>query len=405
MRLSNGSRRWTTLILSLLLVNVFRSPANCCPFCKPAAPTFAQLRERADICVVAEGVAADSQDSRFVLRQIVQGENALRQLNGESSEERPIIILPGISAKVPPGQLSILLCNTDPDAPAVAAWSVFPVNELECAYYLRAPGLRTPAVDRLRYFAKYLEHVDEQLAADAYLEFAFAPYDVVRQAADFVASAKLRQWLDSPQISDERKGLYALLLGSSRDPRQTASNAEFLRTAVVRQARLTDQDSAGDDFKAGFDGLLGGFLVATGESGLALIDETILRNPAAADGNLRHTVTALRFAQEYLKQIPAARVSRSIAELLTRPSFAATAIVDLARSGDTEALPRIVALYEQPYEEQPAIRRAIVGYLMTINQPVSLQALASLRRRDPGGVTAAENAFEKFGSLGVTGAR
>jgi hypothetical protein len=279
-------------------------------------------------------------------------------------------------------------------------WSVIPVNELQAAYYLRAPSLREPAATRLRYFAKFLEHTDRPIADDAYLEFAHAPFDVVRQVAPQVPGSSLRRWLESEDVLDQRKGLYALMLGLSPDSPNALTNAEYLRQRVEAQAGESQQ---GSDFRAGFDGVVGGYLAATGTAGLDVIDDRFLDNPAAAEGDLRHIVTALRFAHEFLPEIPPRRVGESMLRLLDRRGFTAAVIVDLARWRDTGALGRIAEQY-QPAADA-AVRRAVIGYLVSLQTPEADQHLEQLRAHDPEGVASAERYFEQYGGLGTAGIR
>ena len=132
-----------------------------------------------------------------------------------------------------------------------------------------------------------------------------------------------------------------------------------------------------------------------------MIETRYLGNPRAADGDVRHAIVALRFYQEFGRDIPLERLSEALARVLARPEFAAMAITDLARWNDWKSLPRISRLYEDPAYVDPAIRRAIVGYLLACPAPEARTELLRLRSRDPAGVAEAEQILSRTSGLGA----
>jgi hypothetical protein len=286
-----------------------------------------------------------------------------------------------------PGNLLLVFGNGAATASASdLAWNVVAVNEASYAYFARAPSLKTPAAERLRYFAPFLEHREPLVAEDAYLEFGHAPFDQVAGVADSLSMARLRDWLRDPHVKPERKGFYGLALGLGTSGNERTVNAEFLRQLI---------QAPEDDFRAGFDGMLGGYLLLAGGKGLELVDARYLANPRAADGDVRHAMTALRFYHEYGHEIPLDRLQQAMRHLLVRSEFAAAAITDLARWKDWGALAQIVDLYPRAGHGQPAIRRAIVGYLLTCPETAAVKALARLRQLDPEGIAAAEQTLSR----------
>ena len=253
-----------------------------------------------------------------------------------------------------------------------------------------APPLREPAIERLRYFAPFLEHADPTIAEDAYLEFGRAPFDIVEQVADELSSEQVRKWLLSDRVPEARKGLYGLILGLAKNPVNVEKN-----TMLLKQLIEADEN----DFRTGFDGVLGGYLLLTGNNGLRLIEDRYLNNPQAAVVDVRHAMTALRFCHEYNKDISKKDLSTALAKVLKRPAFAEAAIRDLGRWQYWNAVDQIANLYEQPGFDTSEIRRAIVGYLRICDDPSAAKRLAALRAKDPHGVAAAEEVLTKFGNL------
>ncbi len=282
----------------------------------------------------------------------------------------------------PAGSLLILFgSGAGQAAVSELSWHAVSVNETSSAYFARAPSLKTPLVERLRYFGPFLENRDPLVAHEAYLEFGHAPFEDVARTAGILSPAKMREWLTNPNVPQDRKGFYGLALGLTGNASERRASTDFLKKLIL---------SPEDDFRAGFDGILGGYLMLSGTDGLDLIESRYLANPRAADGDVRHALTAMRFYHEYGRDIPAARLNSAVGKLLKRHEFAEAAITDLARWKDWTSLNAVASLYSDPTYFQPATRRAIVGYLLACPLPQSAKLLANLRQIDPQGISSAE---------------
>jgi hypothetical protein len=377
-------RDWAIAAALLAVVLAERAPpALACPFCKALGPTLAQLRQQASVAALVElETQTPSRQSRLRLHRVFVGAERL-----QGTETLDV----ALDAAGRPGGLLLVFGNGPPDAPPTQlAWHAVSVNENSYAYFARAPSPKSPAAERLRYFAPFLEHADPLIAEDAYLEFGHATFGEVASVADVLPLARMRGWLTDPKVPPERKGFYGLALGLTRDPGSRRAGA-----LVLRQLILAPED----DFRAGFDGIIGGYLLLAGREGLQLVETQYLANPRAADGDVRHAMAALRFYHEYGRDIPPARLQSALRHVLARPEFAAAAVTDLARWQDWSALERVVALYTKPGYSDPAIRRAIVGYLLACPERQANEALARLRQVDPQGVAAAEQVLSR--TLGV----
>jgi hypothetical protein len=355
-------------ILALLWAATIQ-PAIACPFCTALKPTLSQRREGADIVALGECVEVQNQQAGFRLHQVWRGKERL--VNREK-------VTVSLAAAPKVGTLAILFADAETNRP-LPEWnfSAEKVNEISVGYFAAAPSLAQPSAVRLRYFARFLEHAEPLVADDAWQEFGHAAYDQVAQVADAFSSEKLRRWLTDPSVPGERKGFYGLALGLAGSDHERQESAEFLHRLVAAPA---------DDFRAGFDGILGGYLVAAGEEALSEIESRFLKNPEAADGDLRHVVTALRFYQEFGEGNGQSRLNEAMRCLLDRPEFAAAAIVDLARWRDWAPARRIARLYTTDPPVPLATRRAIVGYLLACPQAEAAEELVRLRKLDPQGV-------------------
>lgn len=369
-------------IVALLLVGA--TGASACPFCNAVKPTLVQQREAAVAAFVGEPLDKPS-DGRpatqsFKIDLVLKGKDLLGA--------GPIQI--ATDAPVKSGSLVLLLGN---GAPALSLskgaeagskelqWTSIPLDEAAFAYVARAPDQRQPSAKRLAFFSRFLEHSNRLLAEDAYLEFGHATFDQTAEAADRLSMSDLRRWLADPQVPPERKGFYALALGLAKSDSDRDRNRKLLRERIMAPA---------DDFRAGFDGDLAGYLLLDGRAGLDLIESRYLTDPKAADGDVRSALKALRFFHEYSRDISGDRIAAAVARILGRPEFAAEALTDLARWKYWDTVKQAASLYERKEYADPFTRRAIVGYLKACPERSAAAALDHLRRDDPKGIEEAE---------------
>ena len=388
----NSRRSFAVASLLLFLFGAAARQTWACPFCTALRPTLAQQRESASVVVLGEASNAEEGKTVFRIHQTLFGKSLL----GERSQ---LTLSPSDSFQI--GSLALLMASEGSKTNDASkkesetasfenlAWKAILVNEGSIAYFVRSPSLREAPAKRLAYFAKYLEHADALIAEDAYQEFGHAAYADVLKVASHFDNAKLRHWITDERVSQDRKGFYAIALSMTDDQTQRTENAKLLR-------RLIDQPT--DGFRAGFDGILGSYLITKGEAGLELIESKYLANPRSGDGDVRSAMGALRFYFEFGDKISVTRLRTAMRHLLSRPEFAHTAIVDLARWEDWKTLDRIVGLYDKASYPQPATRRAVVGYLSACPLTSADKALETLRGRDAKGVAEAERHLLFFGA-------
>lgn len=355
-------------------------PAVACPFCTAVKPSLVQQREAADAAFLGECTAAPAEAERrgkhdFTVR---------RRFAGDLPPVGKTVASVQLDEPIKAGTLALVLAERAAEQGGALQWRAISLNELEFAYIAAAPDLRTPSAKRLKYFARYLEHADALVAEDAYAEFGHAPYDTVSSAATELNPTKLRSWIANTAIDSDRKGFYGLALGLTARGEARDANIALLKQLLTAEAK------PGSDFRAGFDGLVGGYLVATGRVGIELVTTNFLTNPQAAVGDVRQAHKALRFYYEFGPPEQRPAIAAAVEKLLERPADAAAAIVDLGRWQHWSALDRIFALYDQQEFAASDIRRAIIGYLRNCPLPAAERVLENLRRRDPKAIKTAE---------------
>ncbi len=243
------------------------------------------------------------------------------------------------------------------------------VTDTGWAYQAKMPKLVTEEKEqtqRLLYFVPYFEHADQMVANDAFAEFAAAPYSVIVPLKDQLPREKILQWLVDEKTPVNRIGFYGLMAGLCGTPED----------AAVLEKKILVLDA---DFRLGIEGVMAGYLLLKGEDGLKVLEDAKMRSKVAMDKNGKEinlpfsetyaVMQALRFMWTYEPdRIPKDRLKQSMHILLDRQELADLVITDLARWKDWSVQDRLVALYDDQEFAIPAIRRAIIRYLITCSQ-------------------------------------
>ena len=371
----------TTILTGVLVMAASATtPATACPFCGTVGQSLAQRRDAATVVAVAEAEGTAAAEPGGFLAQRFRIDQMLRD-PGHAS-----VVGATVPARVA-GQIAgtaVLFGTVRAAAPeatdAGLSWSAVAADESLLGYVAAAPASDLPAGERLRWFAARLEHPDPAIAADAFTEFGLAPFTAVRAAASALDPARLRAWVSEPGIDARRRGLYGLLLGVAAT---TADDPAVARDCIDTLHRAVEAPA--DDFRAGFDGVLAGVLVAEGQAGLDFLGHRGLFGRQARPLDQRHLLAALRFAGESLTEtVPRERVVAATAGLLASPAVAADATVDLARYRAWDVVAEVSRLWDTLGTDDPLVRRAVAGYLTACPLPAAQQELERIGRQNPG---------------------
>lgn len=364
--------------LAATLVVAAAIPCAACPFCGVIGESLAQRRDRATCVAVGEPAGSPGHDDTG---RPVQRMDVLRVVRGPEDVADGVVVA---RTAGPITGTAILFAEADGDRDEAAggsrlAWSAIAADEALIVHVLSAPATTAPEPERLRWFARRLEHANPAIATDAFTEFGLAPYASVRAASDAFDGAALVRWIGDVGVDERRRGFYGLALGivaaTTDDPGSRDAARIALRDAI---------DAPADDFRAGFDGLLAGLLVADGARGLEVIERRGLLDAAARPVDQRHTLAALRFAWEQLADaVPRDLIAAATARLLSAPVTAADATIDLARYRHWRSAADVAALWDSLGHDDPLVRRAVAGYLAACPLPEARRALDDIRQRDP----------------------
>ena len=365
----------------LMMAACAAAPASACPFCGTVGQSLSQRRDAADAVAVAEAEGTAAVDAHGLLTQRFLIDQMLRDSShaagvGETVPAR--VAGPVVGTAVLFGTV-MAADRATAKTKGGCTWTAIAADETLLGYVTAAPAISQPPAERLRWFAARLEHPDPAIAGDAFTEFGLAPFTAVRAAASALAPARLRAWVSEPGIDARRRGLYGLLLGvvaaTADDPAVSRDCIDTLHRAVEAPA---------DDFRAGFDGILAGVLVAEGRAGLDFLEHRGLFGSQARPLDQRHLLAAVRFAGESLADtIPRERIVAVTAALLASPVVAADATIDLARYRAWDAMAEVARLWDTLGTDDPLVRRAVAGYLTACPPPTARAELERIRARDP----------------------
>ena len=371
-----------SLLTTLILVGGnLGATGTACPFCGPVAEPLATRRARSTTVAIAETLGPATVAADGSRRQQLQLLSMFPTIGNRLEPAAPGR-LPVLAMVTADFSGTALLFETE-----AGNWQAFAADELLIGYCLNAPPLQdrpTAAAERLAWFARWLENRNTVIAADAYAEFAVAPFAAVRDAAGAFDADALADWLADPAIDQQRRGFYGLAAGLVARQR-TGTAADRCREAIMKVLSAP----AVSDFRSGYDGLLAGLFIAAGVEAPAVIESLGLLATAASPVDQRHLLQALRFCwEESDDTMPRPTVVVMTRRLLSSTNLAREAVIDLARYQDWAACRDIAALWPTG-ENDPLIRPAIAGYLQACPTPEAKQTLESLRKQDPAAVEAA----------------
>lgn len=336
-----------------------KATASMCPFCDAPSLTLAEEIAQSGHVLLAKWIGGtDPTDvsagtATFEVLEVGQSED-------DAFEVGQTIELPQYLAGDKTAQYLLLGPNT-----RVLDWQIpREVSEAGWKYLSALPSPVTSPdakVERLRYFVEYLQHPELAISNDAYGEFASAKYETIKALRTEFPKAELIKWIADPDTPVTRMGLYGLLLGLCGDD----------DAAAAMEKKILTPDTS---FRLGIEGVISGYLLITGEQGLEVLEDKIIKSTTwqNSDGEVKKVpfsevfavMQALRFMWTYEPdRISKNRLKQSMHELLERPELSDLVIADLSRWEDWSRQDRLMTMYDEDNYAIPSVKRAIIRYL------------------------------------------
>jgi hypothetical protein len=235
---------------------------------------------------------------------------------------------------------------------------------------------------RLSYCFAYLDHADEAVSGDAYLEFQKVSEEDLSKAARRLPPAKLRAWLKNPKTTPHRLMLYAYLLGHCGKPADKA-----LVLGVVERLRKEMQGGL-------LDRILIGYTLLAPKEGWRYVRDIL--NKPGNDFTLRYSAqrTCRYFFTTRSDVIGKSSVLDAMRPLLDQEDIVDLAIDDLRKWKRWDFTARLLPLYGTTPPPVPVARRAILRYALQCPLPEAATFVAERRKADPKWVEEQEELLE-----------
>jgi hypothetical protein len=220
------------------------------------------------------------------------------------------------------------------------------------AYFKGAIALgpnKTPQA--LRYFFRFLEDPDPEVAKDAFREFSRASYPTIRAAAAKLPAETLLKWLRNPKTLAYRRSLYALLLGHSGAAKPFSERLKILKAF-----------QKGKPFRS--KGELIGYTLLQPTLGWKYV-RNVLGNSELDFWTRFNALQALQFFRKWRHDV----VTRNDlidgwCSMLEQTDIADFAIEDMREAKVWDVADQVLALAKRNSHQVPLIKRIILRYAL-----------------------------------------
>lgn len=347
------------------------SSAFACPFCSNMGKTLAENINEAAVVVYAElsnarQIPGDDPDrpaeaTDMTVLRIIKNNPALAN--------RKQITLPRFIAAAEKEKVNYVVFAEVLDG-KIDPYRGMPVDQPEFVDYLAGSlsMAKASAPEKLGFFFRYLDNKDENIAGDAYKEFAAAPYADVVAASKKYDAKKLVAWIRDKETPSYRIGLYGCLLGTCGQP----SDAAMLREIVANPATRP---------LTGVDGLMGGYCILDPAHGPAYVIESLsdLKN----DFNFRYAcLRTVRFLMTELPTLDKKPLFAGLVKAVQVPDISDLVIDELRKNKEWSAIDQVLAIYGDKKFDQQVIRRAVIRFALKCPSPAAASFVAKLRKQD-----------------------
>ncbi|MFL5330989.1 MAG: hypothetical protein ACJ8C4_19015 [Gemmataceae bacterium] len=369
------------------MVALATSSADACEICRGMVADRSTLRQTAlqaryvyagtlSNPRINPGGLANASATDFTINQMIKGNAPPRKDQKQITIPRYLPVDPKQPAQY------LVFCDVDNDG-RLDVYQGTPLKSPALIEYLKeAIEIDAGSTDKvLEHAGKYLDHVDPDLASEAFLEFAKANDADVLRASKRLAPDKVRKLLDDAKTPQERMGLFVSMLGACGSAEDAARFQQLLA-------------HPGERFRAAQSGLYAGYIMLQPAEGWKTLQAT-LADPKRPYTERVAALTALRF---FYNADPKAVRSQAVAglqSLVTQDDLADYAIEDMRKWQIWELSSAVVAQYGKKGFDAPLMRRAILRYALSCPDPNAKTLVTSVRATKPDLVADVEESLER----------
>lgn len=361
-----------------MVVATPRSVTFALCFCPPAVcPTIREEAQDAKIVVLGtvhnhRPIQGGDKVSELRISHVLRGQGSLGG--------RKVIQLPTFVRVKDRNNPPTLLVFIDVHQGKLDPYRGVPVNSCHAAsYFEKAVALDSKDVGgNLKFFFEYLEHVDPDVAKDAFTEFQNADAVARKMVFKDLPADRVAGSLKDPKTPFERLALFGLMLGHCG----SEQHAKVLRTLLERSD--VQESSACAD-------LIAGYAMLKPKEALQYV-QGIMKDPTQPFYLRYAALRATRFIWDHCPNLMDHKdLANGIAPLLTQWDIADLAIDDLRKWKQWDMTERIVGLQSDPVYKTKVVRRSMLRFaLSNKTSPAARRYLEEQRQKDPDAVKDAE---------------
>lgn len=259
-----------------------------------------------------------------------------------------------------------------------------PVKSSDAADYVKkamALGDKDP-VAALQFYFRYLDHADQEIANDAFMEFAKTPDNVIGQAAAKLPVDRLRRWVSDPATPSEKLALFAYMLGVVGNE----SDASTLHTML---------NDGSERISNAHDGILSGLMHLRPREGWDMT-HAILRDGSRPFQQRLAAVRAVRFYHGWQPDRYRPQILKALEIMIDQGELADLAIEDMRKWKIWDGAAKVLALYGKKGYDAPVMKRAVLFYAMSAprNDEAVSRFVAERRKAEPEAVREVEEALQ-----------
>ncbi len=253
----------------------------------------------------------------------------------------------------------LVFCDLSNDQPDT--YLMMSVKDVAVIKYLKE-AMKVDEKDvskRLRFYFNYLDHFDNEVASDAYKEFAKADYaevvKLVKDYGDAEMRKRLQTWLKDPNTAIYRYGLFGLMLG-------LCGNKE---DGEVFLTLLNDPDKS---LISGIDGILAGYILVDQTNGWKYTKSLIMGT--SSDFAKRHAgLRTIRFLWDtHLGHVSKDELLATMEQFISQGDIADMAIDDLRKWKQWKFTDKILQQSKRDTHIGALVQRAVLRYMLSCPQ-------------------------------------